>query len=122
MTPEYYRDPDGKMVETSRSRRRRNWAGSALHEARRRARDRGYEFTLTVQDIAVPTQCPVLGIPIAVSDGRPGPNSPSLDRVDSTKGYTPDNVRVISWRANKIKGDATPEELERVAAYARGLV
>ena len=38
-------------------------------------------------------------------------NSPSLDRIDSSKGYTPDNVWVISRRANIIKHDATLEEL-----------
>jgi predicted RND superfamily exporter protein len=40
--------------------------------------------------------------------------TPSLDRIDSKKGYTPDNVWVISHRANQIKNDATIEELKLI--------
>lgn len=39
------------------------------------------------------------------------PASASLDRLDSSRGYTPDNVWVISWRANQIKSNATLSEL-----------
>jgi hypothetical protein len=38
-------------------------------------------------------------------------NSPSLDRIDNTKGYVKGNVRIVSWRANRLKGNATDEEL-----------
>ena len=38
--------------------------------------------------------------------------SASLDRIEPARGYTPDNVWVISWRANHIKADASLGELE----------
>ncbi len=38
--------------------------------------------------------------------------SPSLDRIDSTKGYTKGNIWVISNRANTLKNDATLSELK----------
>lgn len=41
-----------------------------------------------------------------------GDNSPTLDRKDSTRGYVPDNVWVISHRANRMKNNATLEEME----------
>lgn len=88
-----------------------------LSNAKHRARDRGLPFDLTVADIQIPATCPVLDIPLIKGKGRPTANSPSLDRIDPTKGYIPGNVMVISYRANTIKQDATAEELERVTAY-----
>lgn len=94
-----------------------------LIEARRRAVKRGLEFDLEISDIIIPEICPVLGIPLfrGYAEGKrtPGPNSPSLDRFDSTKGYTKGNVKVISWQANRIKSDATARELELVLNYVR---
>ena len=95
-----------------------------LLNARARARRLGIEFTLTVKDIAIPKLCPVLGISlVAGGNSRKGfkDNSPSLDRKDNSKGYTPDNVRVISWRANDVKGNATVAELEKVLEYMRNV-
>lgn len=41
-------------------------------------------------------------------------NSPSIDRLDNTKGYVKGNINIISWRANRIKSDATLDELEKI--------
>jgi len=40
------------------------------------------------------------------------PNSPSLDRIDPTKGYVKGNVWIISHKANTFKSYATHEELK----------
>jgi hypothetical protein len=89
-----------------------------LLNARARARRLGIEFALDAKDIVIPKVCPVLGIPLVVrSKGKN--NSPSLDRKDNSKGYTSDNIRVISWRANDIKGNATVAELEKVLEYMK---
>lgn len=48
------------------------------------------------------------------------PAAPSIDRINQDSGYTKDNIRVISWRANHIKNDATLEELEKIVAYVKG--
>lgn len=82
--------------------------------ARSRAIAMGMEFDLTADDIKVPEYCPVLGIQLAVAEGIAADFSPSLDRIDSTKGYTPDNVEVMSYRANRIKNDSTFEEVEKL--------
>jgi hypothetical protein len=61
----------------------------------------------------------MLGIPLYPTTGKCAhANSPSIDRLDSRKGYTPENIVVISHRANTIKGNATPEELRMIAKYA----
>ena len=74
-----------------------------------RAKKAGIEFTLTRSDIAdmtVPMTCPVLGIPIRMEKGRQTDNSLSIDRIDSSRGYTPDNVVFVSWKVNRLKSDA----------------
>jgi hypothetical protein len=74
------------------------------------------EFTLQPEDISIPDVCPYLQIPFIPLDKR---LSYSLDRIDSTKGYTKDNIQVISRLANKMKNDATKEEL---ILFAKGVL
>jgi hypothetical protein len=89
-----------------------------LQNARVRARRAGVPFTITVNDIVIPTHCPILGIPLFPKQGRGGgENSPSLDRVHNSRGYVPGNVIVISNRANRLKSDATVEELRDIASF-----
>jgi len=97
-----------------------NPAEVKMHQrAKQRAKIRGREFSISVEDICIPLVCPVLGIPLIVNKGKSGafPNSPSLDRIDNSKGYTPDNIRVMSQRANQMKGDASKEELLSFAKW-----
>ena len=79
-------------------------------------------FDIGPEDVFVPEVCPVLGIPLRSGKGRGGLNdaSPTLDRVIGPLGYVPGNVVVISHRANRIKSDATVEELEAILRHARG--
>lgn len=90
-----------------------------MHSARARAKKKGLPFDLTIEDIIVPDLCPVLGIPIFIVQSTSGgrDNSPSIDRRDNKLGYVKTNIDVISWRANRIKSDATPAELRLVADY-----
>ncbi len=94
-----------------------------LYAARQRANKFGLEFTLTVDDIVIPEVCPIRGIKITDGTGT-GPrnsslnsSSASLDRINNQRGYTPDNVRVISRRANLVKSNASPAELIRIIVY-----
>lgn len=87
-----------------RERRRRDPLWALLERARSRSRKAGIEFALTSDNLELPTRCPALGIEICVGDRRTN-GSPSLDRLDPARGYVPDNVRVISDRANRLKGD-----------------
>lgn len=94
-----------------------------LNNARIRAARHGVPFSLRAEDITIPTVCPVLGKPLTLPDGSGGPGdySPSLDRIVPTLGYVAGNVRVISYRANRIRNDATLAELEAVLTYMKGL-
>lgn len=90
-----------------------------LQNARTRARAAGVPFILSVQDIVVPSHCPILGLPLFQVLGKKGggDNSPSLDRVIPEKGYVPGNIIVISNRANRLKSDATIAELRDIASF-----
>ena len=81
-----------------------------LNYARRNARRRGCECTLELHHLTIPEKCPILGFNLEI--GGHQDTSPSVDRIDSSKGYTPDNVWVISQRANRIKNNATVEEIK----------
>lgn len=93
-----------------------------LRALRSRAKRRGLEFDLTLEDIAYPASCPILGIPLEPRRGQRGPSAqcPSVDRLDNSRGYTRDNIRVISYKANRLKSDMTVEQCERLLAYMKG--
>lgn len=88
-----------------------------LHTARYRAKQVGREFSLVKEDIEIPEICPLLGIPIEPRvGGSAGAGSPSLDRIDNSKGYTPGNVWVVSYRANVLKHSASLSEIKMIAS------
>ena len=90
-----------------------------------RASQSGIEFTLTKSDIAdmtVPITCPVLGIPIRMERGRQTDNSLSIDRIDSSRGYTPENVVFVSWKCNRLKSNATLDEMRKMVTFYEALV
>lgn len=82
---------------------------------------KGWEWTLTFGELDWPTHCPVLGIELDYFAERRQDNSVSFDRVDNSKGYLTGNVRIISWRANRLKNDGTAEEHEAVARWMKSL-
>lgn len=90
-----------------------------LQNAKARAVAAGVPFTLTPKDIVVPTHCPILGLPLFQALGKKGggPNSPSLDRIRPELGYVPGNIIVISNRANRLKSDASIQELRKIASF-----
>jgi hypothetical protein len=58
----------------------------------------------------VPTHCPLSGI---LLDGRDLHHMPTIDRIDNSLGYEPDNVWMVSHRANAIKHGADLEVAKR---------
>jgi hypothetical protein len=93
-----------------------------LKRAQGRAKAAGIPFDIELNDIIIPTHCPVLGIELNIGSGLHSDNSPSLDRIIPDNGYTKGNVIVVSWRANRIKCDATPTELMKLAEFYSVLI
>lgn len=106
-----------KLQAKSRLRRETRLALTMLKHAKHTATRKNIPFDLCESDIDVPPFCPVLGLQLQVGKGRRTDASPSLDRVVPSLGYVRGNVRVISWRANNLKSDATAAELRAVLQY-----
>jgi hypothetical protein len=76
------------------------------------AKQRRLLHTITSEDFDLPLLCPLLGIKLDYSRSRTrGSNRFCLDRIDNRLGYVPGNVHIISLRANRLKGELTPEQL-----------
>lgn len=118
-----------KFVEYSRSyqkARRQNFdyrLQMLLNASKQRAKEKNRQHTITIDDVkaAYPVNglCPILGLTLKFNEAGFRDNSPSIDRIDSFRGYTPDNIQIISWKANRIKGTASLQELEMLVAYMK---
>lgn len=111
--PEYVKHRNKKDRERVHSNEI-SYKKEMLGSAKQRALKKNLEFNIDISDFNLPEKCPLLGIPLSINSKNKD-FSYSLDRIDSTKGYVKGNVWVISWRANRIKSDATIEELDMIA-------
>lgn len=84
--------------------------------ARQRSKKNNIEFSITEADVARRESCPITGIILNFLSTKQCDESPTLDRIDPAKGYVPGNGWVVSGRANRIKSNATAEELFKIAA------
>lgn len=114
-----FREDRDKRNERTAKWHRGNPQRSYALAAKGRARRQGVPFDLEPEDIVFPDACPVLGITLEFGDKGRTNNTPSIDRKVPALGYTKGNISIISWRANRIKNDATLEELEKLVAYLK---
>ena len=90
--------------------------------SRNRARLKGIPFDLTrewIQERIESGKCAVTGIPFDLSStekmGGKNKYAPSLDRIDSSLGYTMDNVQVVIWQYNAAKAEYSDEDVMQMA-------
>ena len=91
-----------------------------LSRAKGRAKRDGIPFEITESDFDLPEYCPIFRhLKLEFSIGRTSrpDNIPSLDRINPNLGYVPGNVAVISFRANRLKNDATAQELQAIVDW-----
>ncbi len=92
-----------------------------LNNKRSNCRALGVPFELTFDDVwPIPATCPALGIPISLF-ATDRDHAYSLDQIRPRQGYVKGNVVAVSYRANRIKNDATPDELQRIAKFYSNL-
>lgn len=116
----YKEDPKEYRKRQSAARRSENPVRYLLNQARYRAKQKGEEFSITLEQLEIPSHCPVFGIPLFFTEGGRTKNSYSLDRLDNTQGYVAGNVRVISFWANQMKGDMSIEQVRSLLNYMEG--
>jgi hypothetical protein len=83
-----------------------------FQNAKHRSKSKNIEFNITIDDIVIPDLCPILGIKIIPYSNSY--NSPSIDRIDNSKGYIKGNIQIISKRANMLKSDSTFEDVQKL--------
>lgn len=100
-----------KYLEDKRNEFLKNYKKQILHRTEARAKVKGLEFNIDEDDIVIPEICPILEVPIIVGTKGDYEYSPSIDRIDNSKGYIKGNVQIISKKANSMKNSATTTEL-----------
>jgi hypothetical protein len=112
---EYQKSPRQKenhRIYYNKQRIQKPWM-QMYYKSKQRAKREKWEFNLTpdyIESIFNNT-CPVFGYKYCFSNKCIQYNSPSLDRIDNSKGYVIGNVQVISMKANTMKNKASPDEL-----------
>jgi hypothetical protein len=120
--PCYYRKT------SMREERKENPLKFMLYNAKHRAKLHNIPFTLTENNIPMPTHCPIFGIELIYGGSGTNrgygakPEAASIDRIDPKKGYTPENSIIISWKANRTKALLTVDELILMAEFYKHLV
>jgi len=121
---EYTKDSSSKTLGISSRCKRCSALKAFLSNAQHRVDSTDIPCTITLEyihglakDVVV---CPILKIPLQFAGGELCDNSASLDRFIPSKGYVPGNVWIISDKANRMKSDATPQEIEKVYRYMLG--
>ena len=84
-------------------------SGAHFSNIRQHARLRNISFDIKVEDIwnlyvSQNKKCALSGVEISF-DKKRGKTTASLDRIDSSKGYTPGNVQWVHKEVNRIKTD-----------------
>jgi len=113
------RFPD-RVAATRRQYRESSPEKRLWSSAKARCKTTGVVFTIKWSDIVIPETCPYLGVPFAPYGRRSG-FSMSLDRILPELGYVKGNIQVISDLANRMKSNATPEQLNIFARAVLGI-
>ncbi len=114
----HYRENTEYYKQKAKKRKESLTREQKLFESiRNRARRNNIPFNIEVDDIVIPSHCPVFNIPFDNSVYY----RPSVDRIKPELGYTKGNIAVISYRANWIKTNATLNEIFQLQKWLSSL-
>lgn len=107
----YRAENDESIKKSRRKKYENNPKRYMLNSARYRARLNDLAFDLKESDITIPKQCPICSVELIIGNRVNKEKSPSLDKIIPDRGYVPNNTVVICYRCNRIKYNASPQEL-----------
>lgn len=107
---------DGR-ARNARHYRQRHPARLMLRGAKQRADKYGLPYDLVECDLVLPEVCPILGLKLEYGLDRIEDYSPSLDRIIPELGYVRGNIQVLSNLANRMKSNASAEQLKLFAQW-----
>lgn len=93
---------------------------SIYNSAKKRSKLKDIEFTIIPEDLVEiyykqNGKCAISGLEMSLeSSSRHKANTfiVSIDRIDSDKGYTKDNIQFLCWQINKMKSNLTEDEFK----------
>ena len=94
-----------------------------LSNSKIRAKSKGIPHDITSNDIKKiwpkDNKCPVLGInfQMGYKDKKTKSYSPSLDRIEPKKGYIKSNILIVCDIVNRLKSDASIEDLKKISKF-----
>lgn len=82
-----------------------NFSKRLLTSIKCKCKAKNIPFDLDETDLQIPSHCPMTGIELKIRSekGKKDYFTPSVDRIDSTKGYTKGNVRIVCLWYNTAK-------------------
>jgi hypothetical protein len=93
-----------------------NLSGKYWGQIKKHARNREIEFSISIQNawdkfIQQNGFCALSGLPIILERCYPGNQTASLDRIDSSKHYTIENIQWVHVDVNKMKNNLPESRL-----------
>lgn len=88
-----------------------DWLSHNWSHIKSSAKKRSIPFDLAIEDVIIVEVCPVFNTKLDPQSENKA-DRPSLDRIDSSKGYEKGNVRLVSWKANWKKNSLSYEEVK----------
>ena len=92
-----------------------------LGASKQRAKRRGLRHTLTTEWLTKAIEkgtCALTGLPFYLGPHQykhAHPLSPSIDRIDPSRGYIPSNVQLVCAAVNAAKGEYSLDVLKMIA-------
>lgn len=118
LNPRAFNDEQNALAKRSRDKLRiSNPQLFMWRRTKQSAKERGIEFSIKPEDIIIPAVCPILLVPLVFGIGKSSAHSPSVDRIDNSKGYSSDNIAIISNQANRNKLNMSKDDIKRLYEY-----